>query len=76
MAIGPMTPMNEANRMKQIEQDLVENQERERELNKSEKLKEEKESKRWRINEIRAWITLAVSVAALFVSIVALFTGS
>lgn len=73
MDIGPMTPMTEANRLKTIEQDAVEKQKREREIEEKERIRERKENRRWRINEIRAWITLGISLAALAVSIAALF---
>lgn len=73
MDIGPMTPMTEANRLKKIEQDAVEKQKREREIDEKERIRERKESRRWRINEIRAWITLTIALAALAISIVDLF---
>lgn len=73
MDVGPMTPINEAAAMKKIEQDAVAKQKRERELEEKERLREKKENERWRINEIRAWITLGISLAVLAVSIAALF---
>lgn len=70
MDAGPMTPMTEANRLKKIEQDAVENQKRERELKEKERMREKKESRRFWINTaISAISALAAVVAAIFAGV-------
>ncbi len=65
--------MNETEMRRKIEQDAEEAQKREREEQAKVAEKEKKEYRRWIVNEVRAWITLGVALAALTVSIVALF---
>lgn len=62
--MGPMTPMNEANMLRKIEQDAVEQQEQKRKTQEEKQAREKKEDIRWRINEVRAWITVAIALAA------------
>lgn len=70
MDIGHMTPMTEANRLKEIEQDAVEKQKRKRELEGKERIKEKKETRRFWINTaISAISALAAVVAAIFAGV-------
>lgn len=69
MDIGPMTPMTDANRLKEIEQDAVEKQKRKRELEEKEKIREKKETRRF-------WINTAISAISAFAAVVAaIFAG-